>query len=157
MLLDPKTAAKLSSALFPDEEPDQALFSLLGWFDEYLEARGGAIRSPAPAVRPTPLRSALPSAPTKSTWTRSQEEEDNGTTGELLPLTPGNIRSNPQLKHMMDELLAYTKANKMTASDIAREVGASYPTILNWQRGKLPRGENIGKVEAFLVRARKAK
>lgn len=58
---------------------------------------------------------------------------------------------------MMEEVLAYAKAESLTASELTREIGASYPTILNWQRGKLPRGENVGRVQAFLEKIRAKK
>lgn len=146
MLLDPKTAAQISKVLFPGEDPAPALVKLIQWFDEYVEARNNNASS-IPGYR----RPHFPETPKSE----SEPESESKPVVEYEDSFRLNNRSSTQmLQQMMHDLLIYAKTNKLSASDLAREIGASYPTILNWQHGKLPRGENIGKIQAFLDKVR---
>jgi DNA-binding XRE family transcriptional regulator len=119
MLLNPKIAAKLSSVLFPSERPDEALMSLIQWFDEYAEARNSS--------RPTINR--------LETWSNGHKP------AEQQPAQPQPI---------IDRLFGFAKSNNLSLADLAKQVGVSYPTLLNWQKGKAPQGKNLSKIETFL-------
>ena len=142
LLLKPETAAKLASTLFPESDSETSLVNLLEWFNEYETNRKVFISH---SFEKRPAQEKL------NSWSRNPEPEgEEKTTKGELPLDTGGIRNNPQIKQMMHDLLLHARQNKLSASDLAQQVGASYPTILNWQRGKLPRGENIEKVRVFL-------
>lgn len=154
-LLRPETAAKLASTLFPESDTETSLINLLEWFNEYETNRKLITGSYS---KGTTMRKLEPTQEKLNSWSRNPEPEgeERTTKGELpLDTGAGGIRNNPQIKQMMHDLLVHARQNKLSASDLAQQVGASYPTILNWQRGKLPRGENIDKVRIFLSKINK--
>lgn len=151
VLLKPETAAKLAAQLFPDTDLETSLERVLEWVAKYKASMSPFAHPPANNHSLSPVTEKITS------WSKAAESTKQEQESEELPL-PGvglGVRNNPQIKEMMSDLLAYAKANKMSAYDLAGKIGASYPTILNWQKGKLPRGENIQKVAAFLRTIRK--
>lgn len=111
MILNAKTAAKLVSALFPNQSTDEGLVSLIDWLDEYANAHNGAIND-------------------TSTITKIETVAKND--------------------GIIEQLLSYAKENSISAGDLAQKVGVSYPTMLNWQHGRSPRGKNLQKLRDFL-------
>lgn len=152
VLLKPETAAKLAAQLFPDTDLETSLEAVLEWVAKYKASMSPFAHPPANNHSLSPTGEKIITSWNKTAESTKEQQES----GELpLPGVGIGVRNNPQIKEMMSELLAHAKANKISASDLAGQVGASYPTILNWQRGKLPRGENIQKVAIYLKKNRK--
>jgi hypothetical protein len=150
-LLKPEVAAKLSAILFPDSDPETALVETLEWFDEYNNSRKGYNGERKPT-------SAIVAAERTRSWSKQPElvepesEETDPLTRNFLPT---GVYNNPEIKKMMADLVTHVRTSKISPSELQREIGASYPTILNWMRGKLPRGENIGKIRNYMEKLEK--
>lgn len=70
---------------------------------------------------------------------------------EKEPSTPAiePVSPQPDIKAMMRDIFTHAKQNNIPAVELARLLSVSYPSVLNWQRGKQPKGKNIAKVEAY--------
>lgn len=151
VLIKPETAAKLAAQLFPESDFESSIENVIQWLTIYRqEFKQGSFG------RGTSLS---PIGQKITNWNQAVESTTaQQASGELpLPRAIGGtgIRNNPEIKQMMMEVLEYAKANKISAGDLCQKIGVSYPTILNWQRGKLPRGENIQKVAEFFKQVTK--
>jgi hypothetical protein len=135
MRLNPETAAKVALILFPELDAQTGLAAFLDWFASYeLKYREFTLSDPSGFKQILELRKADP---------ESELEMADSKVG---------VRNNPAIKQMMRSLLDHARKENLSAVQLSEKVGASYPTILNWQRGKLPRGENIKKVRSYLAK-----
>jgi hypothetical protein len=140
------------------------------WYEEFLKASNNG---PAPAPAPTPVAPGFrrhapepahdsipaknwptsvsaPVAPAVAGGTWSAPETDEEQQGDTLQLQP---EESPE--GLMQAFLAYVKESKKGASELSRLAEVSYPTMLTWLKGvKVPRGNNIGKLQAFLAKVR---
>jgi hypothetical protein len=159
-LLNPVFAAQLAKRLFPDMSPIEALPEVVQWYENYLKefTVQPPVRSTPPGFRRTPAPAPVPKSvfapaadPAPRSWTASdlqgEQPEENGDSLKL------HIEESPE--GLMQAFLAYVKESKKGASDLSRMAEVSYPTMLTWLKGvKVPRGQNIQKLQAFLAKVK---
>jgi hypothetical protein len=142
-MISPENLAKLARKMFPDESREDAMISAWEFYNAYIAAwddKGSEFH--AADTKPKEEE------PAPRSWTRQPEPEPETSGQNVIPLT--GIYNDPGLKKMMSDLLDYCKSHNINATELQKQIGASYPTILNWFRGRMPRGENIPRIREFL-------